>query len=230
MIQSFYPKEIAGAIGVTKELTETECSIFQGGTRKFIYKNGIINSKQHEVDNLNEKSLEIMFMCGVFSGWQGFDRFVHEIKSYRGKEKIIAHIVGHLSLEQQAELLENSNELIEVIIHGYLDSVAYQKIISRCKYGIAPLAIDRMGVSESSSLKVREYLSNGLLVITNHFDIALNDKPYTFDLRHQEFSNLALHYERTNLTKTEIVELSYPYINKTKILERLLGQMTKEFP
>jgi hypothetical protein len=229
MLQSIYPNEIAGAIGVTKELIETECSIFQGKTKKFIYPNGILNLNDGKINDSSKGVLEIVFMCGIFSRWQGLDRLLHEITTYNGKARLVIHIVGQLSNDQQAEFLENTNELIDVLIHGYLEPDAYQSIISRCKYGIAPLAIDRMGVSESSSLKVREYLANGLMVITNHFDIALDNQAYAFDLRMQRFSDLALHYERSKLSRKQVMELSYPLINKSRILERLFEQFNREF-
>ncbi len=57
-----------------------------------------------------------------------------------------------------------------VVFHGFLPNELYRGLIEDADVAVGTLALERIGMTETSSLKVREYLAAGLPVIIGHRD------------------------------------------------------------
>ncbi len=64
--------------------------------------------------------------------------------------------------------LQNAPANVEV--HGFLPQESYAPLFAAADVAVGQLALHRRGVAENSPLKVREYLANGLPVISGHRD------------------------------------------------------------
>lgn len=53
-----------------------------------------------------------------------------------------------------------------VVAHGYLERGDYAAVLARAYAAVGSLALDRLGMTEGSTLKLREYLAHGLPVVT----------------------------------------------------------------
>jgi hypothetical protein len=74
-----------------------------------------------------------------------------------------------------------------VVIHGQLDRDEYMPIMSRADVAIGPLALHRKQLSESSALKVAEYLAYGIPVILGNAETAFPDgAPFLLQLPNSE--------------------------------------------
>lgn len=74
-----------------------------------------------------------------------------------------------------------------VTVHGQLDRDRYLPIMSRADIAIGPLAMHRKGLSESSALKVAEYLAYGIPVIIGNAEAAFPDgAPFLLQLPNTE--------------------------------------------
>jgi hypothetical protein len=70
-----------------------------------------------------------------------------------------------------------SNVPTNVIFHGVLTQNEYFPIAEKCVLGIGTLNLKAKGMTEGSSLKVREYLAMGLPVFLRHTDTDFMDCP-----------------------------------------------------
>lgn len=54
-----------------------------------------------------------------------------------------------------------------VVAHGYLERADYSAVLARAHAAVGSLALDRLGMTEGSTLKLREYLAHGLPVVAS---------------------------------------------------------------
>ena len=74
-----------------------------------------------------------------------------------------------------------------VVLHGRLEREAYLPIMARADVAIGPLALHRKSLSESSALKVAEYLAYGIPVIIGNAEAAFPDGvPFLLQLPNTE--------------------------------------------
>nr|WP_231374807.1 MULTISPECIES: glycosyltransferase [unclassified Polaromonas] len=155
----------AGIVGVTQEIVDYEMQR-SGlvGFKNFVYPNGICY-----VDNINlDQRLdipELIFVASFFDEWHGLDLIISAMK--KNNAKFILHLVGCVG---QRDLIM-AKEDIRIHIHGRLPHTEILQLMQRCAIGLSSFALFRKGMSEASTLKVREYLMMGLPVYSGHKDI-----------------------------------------------------------
>lgn len=126
---------------------------------------------------------EIAFMAGRFSPWHGLDILLDAFSRHDWENTnrgVILHLVGTVDEFQKAKIdyANSKSKKLQVISHGVLKTEEYTRLFERCVVGIGSLAMDRVGVADGSTLKVREMLAMGLPVFSGHLDAAL---PKNFD-------------------------------------------------
>jgi glycosyltransferase involved in cell wall biosynthesis len=74
-----------------------------------------------------------------------------------------------------------------LVVHGTLGRDRYLPIMAQADVAIGPLALHRKGLSESSALKVAEYLAHGIPVILGNAETAFPDgAPFLLQLPNTE--------------------------------------------
>ncbi len=67
----------------------------------------------------------------------------------------------------------------KIILHGKLSQNELAAVASSCDIGLASFGFSRIGMEEGCTLKVREYLAEGIPVYSGHRDAGLPvDFPY----------------------------------------------------
>lgn len=166
-------------LGVTGEIAEYEC--YAHGVKKpvFVYPNGIVPADIRLLeDERRDGEINAAFMCGHFSSWHGLDKLVDAVikgQSDASETPVIFHLIGILSPEQLQDIAKINNPQAMFKCHGLLAEEHYRKILNRCDIGIASLALERKGLKEASSLKVREMLAMGLPIVSGHRDVVMSD-------------------------------------------------------
>lgn len=223
-LQKTYPREIRGIVGVTDEVAAYESKAFKNTPNTFTYPNGTL-CEDYLDKNVNNTDIQLVFLSGEFSRWQGLDRLIDWVSTSKIEFKVIIHIIGRTTPTDQENIRALNQNYVRFQLHGYLKTNQYQEIIDASVAGIAPLAIDRIGVVESCSLKVREYLNNGLYVLTNHYDHATNTQDYAIDLRTTNFDNAIELLKNRKLTKSEVFQTSRRFVDKQMLVRELHSQL-----
>jgi hypothetical protein len=177
----WYQENILGTIAlmltknivcVTHEIAKYEIS------RAFFFKpkanvigNGIkandINLVTHKKFDGKELAL-IMAVGGTTeTAWHGLDLLLNSINRYKGPVKINLYLAGNTT-----NLSQYKNN--HVFFLGHLDKNELNEKMKECHLGVGSIALQRKGLSEASTLKIREYAASGLPFFFGHDDIDLD--------------------------------------------------------
>lgn len=154
----FYPLA-RGFLGVTKELAvgyeeeffKPSCAIGNG-----------IDTERFEVLYPDNKRPKICFIGSPGFLWHGFDKVLYLANTLKN---IDFHIVG-----MDGENSEN------IIFHGYLPLEKAKVIVGSCDVGLCSLSLYINSLTESTPLKSRQYLAQGLPIIYAYNDSDLSGK------------------------------------------------------
>lgn len=213
-------------VGVTNEIANYENCARNLNRKTFSYPNGIdIDSVSLAVDKREKDVVNIAFICGTFSEWHGLDLLIDAVNSRNDPmPTIIIHLIGRLN-EQYLKAIEGNSCFV---VYGVMNKDGYLKIIEKCDAALGSLAMFRQNLNEGSTLKVREMLALGIPVYSTHIDTSLqnNSKFYLNDqnLNINNLYNFA--FSMKNYARSEVREDTAKYIDKTKILEKLINDFS----
>lgn len=163
--------------GVTHEIAQYERSFHHIKKPICVYSNGILPSEVDVLaDQRSTNAVHAAFICGSFSAWHGLDKLFIAAKQWPGKDlqcRLVFHLIGRLSADQSEQAGEISSDAVRFESHGLMNEAEYIAILQKCDIGIASLALERKGLQEASTLKVREMLAFGLPIYSGHKDLAL---------------------------------------------------------
>lgn len=224
----FMSRYLGGILSVTKEINNYQLSRAHLSLSKencFIYPNGLfLNYEPISTSSLKTRSStpNIIFLASYFTPWQGLDKLIDAVS--RSEECFTIHIVGEVSEELSVNL--NLDKRFEQ--HGSLPHDAIKEIADGCLLGLGPLGSERLGMEESSALKVREYLSMGLPVYSGDQDVFPEDFPFYCRGKVEMSSILDFLNKVDKFCPDEVVSISAEYIDKTRILTRVYSLLTGE--
>jgi len=212
----------------TKEIFSLKNSFGYYGVKKFyISPNSIEVINDFEPFNTSTISNKgFLFVSSKFYKWQGLERLVKEVNDSLEtvvSNNIIFHLVGYLTDEQKA-LVRKVNEVSDVfVLHGVLNSVDMNKVLSTSCIGLTTLDCSYL-MDSSCSLKTREYLCSGLPVFSQIADDALpSDFPF-FRFKHDwrlediiEFYNDVEGHNRSSVVAASEPYISSNVINRNKL-------------
>jgi glycosyltransferase involved in cell wall biosynthesis len=112
---------------------------------------------------------KIVFVGTEFQTWQGVDVLLKLIKKLPDYE---FHLVGHIA----------NPKLKNVICHGALSGIAYEKLMEKMDFAIGTLAFFRSGLTEGSALKVRDYIRFNLPTIVSYIDSDFSNAEFLFKI------------------------------------------------
>lgn len=216
----------SGQISVTPEILESISVKKAGKSFTYIYPNGIKVSEAPR-DSPRTFNPEFLFISSSFQPWHGLDRLVEAMKN--NGEDFKVHLIGFLTTEQ-IKTCQNDDRFV---LHGLLESTQILSIAEQCNVGIASLAMDRNGLTQGSTLKVREYLNMGLPVVADHDDIFPREWPFFQTIRTNPDHLVAdlLSFAKTQevYSKIKVKELAKPFIDKTQLLKNLYSELSHYF-
>ncbi len=216
-------RQVIGILGVTGEIAEYEVDIHRAKCPAGIYPNGIDTDKVALLEDYRQEDIHIAFMCGKFTPWHGLDRLLDAVESYEStanfEGRITIHLIGTLNPEQLLTIRQLDLKYCTLLCHGQMKVMEYRDILAKCDLGLGSLSLDLQGLTEATTLKVREYLSSGMPVYAAFKDAAIPKKfPYYFkgpvDMNY--IINYAL--EMKQITRDVVRKESIPYIEKYNIM------------
>lgn len=146
---------------------------------KIVIANGVLLDEGKQISAPENDKPRIVFSISEDHYWQGLDKLIQLALS---SPDFNFDVIGVAAKETPEVFPEN------IRFHGFIsDADVYEKIISHCDVGVGPLAWYRKNMIEGSPLKVREYLVNGIPVVTAHLDTDIPDSfPYLLRLPNTE--------------------------------------------
>ncbi|MCP2041241.1 hypothetical protein L1281_001839 [Neisseria sp. HSC-16F19] len=211
-----------GLIGVTPELAAYEQA--RGGRSQqpaWIYPNGYATDSGPLYDTRRPKHIELLFVASDFYAWHGLDLVLAAAAAC--PRPFTLHLVGRLSPAQQSQAAADSR----IRLHGLLDKPAIDTLAQQCWLGLSSFALFRKNMIQACTLKVREYLSQGLPVYSGHADVFPPDFSY---YRHGPADmDAILDYAQSlrSVSREQVREAAAPLIDKSRLLQQLYQSLSQ---
>ena len=208
-------------ICLSKEIAEHVVQVYNAPQQTIRLTVNSHDSTPHLLDRRSTDSFSLTFMCGKFYPWQGLDLCISLIEDLNRHIPVTLHLIGHLDSEQ----LQLINQFSYIINHGYLSNSEIDTILSETDVALAPLALDRQGLSESSSLKCAYYLSRGVSVLSYFKDTRFTSERFFFVTNPSQSQFLAqviefLHFSKS-LSRQSVYSSSVDSWSHSSILNKL---------
>jgi glycosyltransferase involved in cell wall biosynthesis len=128
--------------------------------------------------NVNNPSPRVVFMASHMAEWHGVDKIMTMAAHFPDWN---FDFIGLYKKEMNPIRLNN------IHLHGHMIETDYKRIIKSADVAVATLALHRIGMNETTPLKVREYLAYGVPVIIGYRDPDFPEKtPYILQLPNRE--------------------------------------------
>jgi glycosyltransferase involved in cell wall biosynthesis len=217
-------KQIAGAVAVTNDIA-TYCSDLYKSVRNIhVYPNAIDPDLIPQLDDTRDSNrINAVFLSGVFSAWHGLDRLVASFRDTLPNPPQVnlrVHLIGTLRDHDLKSVHDLNAHHPIFVVHGPLRPAAYRPILAQCDVGLASFAMDREGLTEGATLKVREYLAAGLPVYSGHRDTAVPDDHRYYRVGLPDYHAISQFAEAMKTVSRESVRnASLPFIDKRTVLD-----------
>ena len=209
-------------VGVTRELGRLESGRIGGGRPVLCYPNGIRMDGVPLLPDERQGPLRLVFVASVFAPWHGLEQVLDALS--RQSDDFILDIIGE-AFPAQREKVSGDDRFV---FHGSLRPEAIPPLLARADVGLSSFALELKGMSEACTLKVREYLANGLPVCAGHVDTAF-DEAFPYFLRQQGCDGAQLlDFARRMRTEAreQVRAAAAPFIDKRACMQRLANDLT----
>lgn len=211
-------------VGVTGEICAYQQSRVKRHMPALVYPNGVWFSEADNPSVDDERGVhipELLFIASYFAPWHGLDRLLQAVKA--SNRDFILHLVGRLPQDQ----LDTASSDLRIKCHGVLDISRIRALSARCWLGLSSFALDRNGLSEACTLKVREYLASGIPVYAGHKDVFPDD--FEFFRQGQPLVDEILEYahKMRRYERNSVRAAARSHIDKRVLVEELFYEMQK---
>jgi len=222
-------------LGVTEEIARYEAAMRAPSKPIGIYPNGIeVDLVSQLSDERKSTEIHVAFLCGTFSAWHGLDKLIHAIDRQETDSKACSlqiHLIGRLSNDDLSEISATSRRSQVFHAYGVMTSTQYMEILAKCDFGIGSLALERQGLTEAATLKIREMLAIGLPVYSGHKDMALaNDYAWgrvVDEVRADSLIEFGMAMK--DMPREKVRHESARFIEKKSIMECAINSMERVF-
>jgi glycosyltransferase involved in cell wall biosynthesis len=173
----------AGAVSATTSVAER---LRARGLEVLALGNGIDLSRHAPSPAPRNATPRLLFLGSAGCAWHGVDKVA--LLARRFPEWRI-DVVGLSRDDVEGDWTDN------VVFHGFLPFDRYRKLFDEVDVALGTLALHRNGMTDASSLKVREYLAAGIPVILGHRDVDLAAPPFVLQLPNED-SNVTASLDR----------------------------------
>jgi len=222
----------AGIVAVTPEILAYQRERYpKKNVWSGLYSNGIDMGRYVALpDRRNPNVINAAFVCSQFSSWHGLDRLLESLDK-TCEHHLAVNLIGIVPEDLVAQIDRNPHLKRIIRVHGPLSYRDYEDTLAGCDVGIGSLAMDRGGLREGSTLKVREYLALGLPVYATHSDPSF---PATFPylLQDDEIDIARLvgfAWNNKKSTRADVRAAARTHIEKGLCLERLAVDLVEGF-
>jgi Glycosyltransferase Family 4 len=173
LTRGIFLRRVRGLVTVSRELEVSSAfASFHKPTRTIA--NGIDLASFKPLPAPSNAVPHLVFIGSPGYPWHGVDKLVEFARRFPDLQ---VDIIGYDKVSGFETLPEN------LVLHGYLTSQDYQKVLANADAAISSLALHRIQLEEASPLKSRECLALGLPLILAYADTDLADLDCDFLLK-----------------------------------------------
>jgi len=205
-----------GVVGVTEEILRYEIGRIRGTKPGYCYPNGIDLASQGAVSDERTGPPRLLIVASNFVSWHGLDRVLDSLAGTTRPFEL--HIVGDVG---HADLRRISAEQ-RFVAHGLRDAGYLGRLMAESDIGLSSFALERKGMAEACTLKVREYLAAGLPVFAGHRDSGL-PPDFPFYKRGEPQPDAMLDYamDCRRIERAEVRDAAAHFIDKQVLMSGL---------
>jgi hypothetical protein len=139
----------------------------------FIYPNPIdVQNTKFRSFTPETQKYKLLALIGNYAHWHGLDLLADAIRNSKDKDQFEVVYVGKITAEVQSIFEGVSCQFVEDPSDTKMD-----ELYSNCDIAIGSLAFFRLNITESSSLKTKEFLAHGIPFIISAEDVAYKENP-----------------------------------------------------
>jgi glycosyltransferase involved in cell wall biosynthesis len=154
-----------GIVGVTDQITHYQVARSGDPAKPHITIGNGFN-----VDSVNVRTLvpyqaqDLNLLCVAnVNRWHGLDRLIRGLANYHGPASVTLHIAGDgPELPGLKKIIKETGIEGKIIFHGFSTGKDLDDLFTTCHIAIGSLALHRIGLTEASVLKAREYCARGI--------------------------------------------------------------------
>lgn len=210
---------VKGIIALTPEILSYETGRASSKLSGWVYPNGICLRDINVVPDRREGNLKFLFLGSLDAPWHGLDIAIEGLLSVEPDVEI--HVIGPRT--GVSSICSG-----KIIFHGELTRGGLGEVAEICDAGLGTFALEKKGMRQACTLKVREYLSIGLPVVSGAMDSGFPcDFHYYFTKTDSIGWNLVIDKVRQwrKITRDQVRDASTSHIDKQLIMMRLLEQL-----
>jgi hypothetical protein len=166
----------SGFVGVAPEVLEIYKSRYGiTGITETLITNGVDYNKVKAIESFDiSTSVNCIFLAGAGDSAYKIQRGVESLRKYKGQLPIRLSIIG---MEAENEIEDN----YQIIYSKKVSRAELDNFFENQHFGISTLGLYQKGISQGSTLKVRDYFSKGLPVLLGYDDVDVPANcPYVF--------------------------------------------------
>ena len=148
--------------------------------------NGIDTSDSAAVHSAPGDTLNLIAVASMLPH-HGFDRMIEGLDRYYSQQNdaqsIIFHVVGNgPELKGYQDLTGKCGLEKHIKFYGQKSGRELDEVFEKADIAVGSLGLHRIGLTESSTLKNREYAVRGLPIVYATYELFLKDSPYALEL------------------------------------------------
>jgi len=181
-----FRKHCDAIIGVTEEISQYQIERSGDPTKPYItLGNGydVNSTPMRHLPKFQGQELHLLCVAHV-SYWHGLDRLIRGLAIYQGTISVMLHIAGEGAELSTIQKLTNELGISDrVLFHGFKTGKDLDNLFNSCHIAVGSLGIHRIGLTEASILKARDYCARGIPYLTGCADPDFPDNfPYNFKI------------------------------------------------
>lgn len=207
----YFFKNVYGVIGISNDVLVTlKNRLNNQYIRSYVFSNGISikNYNQRKTPKLN-KTFHLVFVASVFNKWHGLDRLLKSCSLYKGDRKVCLHLVGKINDEYSMLIKNSKTDYFEIILHGKKTQEELSELYKSMHMACDSLAMFRLNMSQSSTLKSKECILHTLPFLYSAPDLDLvSVNKYLYDCGNSktliDIENVMHYYENIDKVNMSI--------------------------
>ena len=138
--------------------------------------NGVDTDTASLRNPVNDPGTIHVLALSSMSYWHGYDRLIRSLAEYKGSSNVLIHMVGNDGggcMKEWKDLTYRHQLTEKVLFHGPMYREELDQMFDLCDIGVSSMGMYRKGFEDTSELKIREYISRGLPIVSSVYDAAL---------------------------------------------------------
>lgn len=174
LFSAYFIRRAGAIVAVTSEIARYESERCGSRAPLHTFSNGFDTGKvvAYRGDPPGDRFV-IAFAAALFQPWHGLDRLLESLLRMPADARVRLHLVGKVHNAGELQLIRrlSADPRCDVVMHGLVPAQEVGKVLAGAHLAVDSLGMYRLKMSESSTLKAKEYLAMGIPYIGSAVDV-----------------------------------------------------------